>query len=146
MAAAGEPRGEPRSLPKSEELSVGPLKAFLPRLANMTPLGGPSPKAVSLNLLLGMGASSLIDAGGFRVKRPKLLVVPVVGVAGSTLIDACGDRPTDRLPGDWTVSIEFEEREEALLCVACLGRLLTLDIDELVLFLPLSPTPPLLLL
>ena len=76
------------------------------------------------------------------MKRPKLLDVPVVGVAGSTLMDVCGDRPTDRFPGDCIVSRLLSDIELALLCVACLGRLLTLDTDELVDFRPRKPTPP----
>ncbi len=76
------------------------------------------------------------------MKRPKLLAVPAVGVAGRTLMEVWGERPTDLVPGDWMVSRELSDLEEALLCVACRGRLLILEMEELVDFLPRRPTPP----
>ena len=66
----------------------------------------------------------------------------VVGVAGSTFIDACGDLPTLLLPGLWRVSRLFEDAEEALLCVWWRGILRIDETDEDVDLRPRSPTEP----
>jgi hypothetical protein len=92
----------------------------------------------------GFAASSLIEIAGlgFLLKRPVLLKVPVVGVAGRTLIEVCGDRPTDLLPGECIVSTLLLDLLDALLWEACRGKDLILETDELVDFLPRRPIPP----
>ena len=65
-----------------------------------------------------------------------------MGVAGRTLIDVWGDRPTLLLPGLWRFSRLFEDAEEALLCVACRGILRIEETEEDVDLRPRSPTEP----
>lgn len=67
----------------------------------------------------------------------------VVGVAGSTLIEECGDRPALLLPGLWRCSMLFDDVEEALLCVWYRGILLTEETEEEVDFRPRRPPEPL---
>lgn len=62
----------------------------------------------------------------------------LVGVAGRTLMVECGDR-ADRLAGLCRPSMLFEDTDEALLCVVCLGMLLIDESDEDVDLRPRNP-------
>jgi hypothetical protein len=66
----------------------------------------------------------------------------VVGVAGSTLIEACGDRPTLLPPGLCRFSRLLEDADEALLCVWWRGMLRIDETEDEVDLRPRRPTEP----
>lgn len=128
--------------PNKEELRMGPLKGLFLLLANIKPLGAPSPMAASSNLPDpdSTGGGPVSGFCPIRLKRPVLEKEPAVGVAGKTFTEVCGERPlTEREAGELTVSNELEDWDEALLWAGRRGMERTEETEDEVDFRPRRP-------